>query len=64
MYIHRHIRSSTSLSDYKTLNSKRKGSKQCRLRQKTARPHIKRSSPLKTAIVFQGSRRGFVPLEP
>ena len=47
MYIHRHIRSSTSLSDYKTLNSKRKGSKQCRLRQKTVRPHIKRSPQLK-----------------
>ena len=38
---------SLSLSDHKTLNSKRKGSKQCRLRQKIVRPHIKRSPQLK-----------------
>ena len=61
MYIHRHIRSSTSLSDYKTLNSKRKESKQCRLRQKTARPHIKRSPPLRNSNRFSGSQTRLRP---
>ena len=45
---------SLSLSDHKTLNSKRKGSKQCRLRQKTVHPHIKRSPPLKNSNRFSG----------
>ena len=45
---------SLSLSDHKTLNSKRKGSKQCRLRQKTVHPRIKRSPPLKNSNRFSG----------
>ena len=52
---------SLSLSAHKTLNSKRKESKQCRLRQKIVRPHIKRSPPLKNSNRFSGSQTQLRP---